>query len=297
MSINFLDIIKSNPQILTKSLKLKDIKSIIKQKIGIKNDEQSFKINIKFKDEENDEKLFWKCINFEISNFYNFSISIKKDIFSQKLEIKTNNNIENIKKKVYEETGIPIDRQKLYSDDLELKAQDFNKIENILNKEISLKISKPPNKSLLKIVYPNSEIKEIYTDLLNTGIELIKEIQDSEIKESSDIKYILTYNDEIIALNNLLINYGIKTGDSIILEERSTFQVLLKFPTKLNYFIEIGPKDTVFLIKYFIQMREGIPIEMQILFCKGKQLDDDKNIYEYEIYPANTILLKLRLKK
>lgn len=297
MSINFLDIIKSNPQILTKSLKLKDIKSIIKQKIGIKNDEQSFKINIKFKDEENDEKLFWKCINFEISNFYNFSISIKKDFYSQKLEINTNNNIENIKKKVYEETGIPIDRQKLYSDDSELKAQDFNKIENILNKEISLKISKPPNKSLLKIVYPNSEIKEIYTDLLNTGIELIKEIQDSEIKESSDIKYILTYNDEIIALNNLLINYGIKTGDSIILEERSTFQVLLKFPTKLNYFIEIGPKDTVFLIKYFIQMREGIPIEMQILFCKGKQLDDDKNIYEYEIYPANTILLKLRLKK
>ena len=60
---------------------------------------------------------------------------------------------------------------------------------------------------MIYIKYSNAEIKEIKTDLYNTGIELIKQINNykEDITSETQINYNLIYKDKILPLEDLLI--------------------------------------------------------------------------------------------
>jgi len=114
---------------------------------------------------------------------------------------------------VNEQTKIQIDRLKFYSNDVELNNELLLKDINLFETKFSIKISKL-NNDILNLKYPNSEIKQIKTDLYNTGLELLEEIQNQIIiTDSRDMVYDLIYK-KIILPDNLLINYGIKIGDT-----------------------------------------------------------------------------------
>ena len=74
--------------------------------------------------------------------------------------------------------------------------------------KFSIKISKL-NNDILNLKYPNSEIKQIKTDLYNSGLELLEEIQNQIIADSRDMVYDLIYK-KIILPNNLLIIMKLK---------------------------------------------------------------------------------------
>ena len=198
-----------------------------------------------------------------------------------------------LKKIIFEQTKIPINRQIFYMDDIKLKNYQF--IKNI-KKKIEVKISKL-NYDSLYLKYPNSEVKIINTDLYNTGIELLEEIQNNKIKRSEDIIFNLIYKDKKLLYDELLINLGLKNGDLIKLEKRNiTYPIFIKLLTGKTLNLYVEPDDPIILIKIFVKLIEGIETDEQRFIFAGKHLEDNKTLSDYNIQKESTLHMILRLR-
>ena len=60
--------------------------------------------------------------------------------------------------------------------------------------------------------------------------------------------------------------------------------------------MDVNPTDTVQHLKNQLQDREAIPQEQQRLIFAGKQLDDNRQLSDYNMQKDATIHLVLRLK-
>jgi hypothetical protein len=203
------------------NFKMKDMKKKIKEITGIKEENQRFTISFEFDEQENNETSFWNGLYFQVYDISNFNANIVRGLYETEVTLNLNYNIEKLKKIAYEQTKIPIDRLKFYLDNKELNNESFLKNQDLFKKNISIKISKL-NNDILNIKYPDTEIKQIKTDLYNTGFELLEEVQNGSITNSHDIAFDLIYKG-IILPDNLIINYGIKSGDTIELSSRDTY--------------------------------------------------------------------------
>jgi len=179
---------------------------------------------------------------------------------------------------------------------VELKDNKVLKEINIFKRDIKIKITEPINKSLIYLEYPDKKIKKIYTDLCNTGLEFLEEIQNNKINDSYDIKYNMYYNNKLMTLNSLLINNGIKAGDLIKLKSRQILKSFLKTLTGKTIEIYFSPQETIELYKNYIELVEGIPPVQQRLLFAGKMLEDNRTLKEYNILQETTLHLVLRLR-
>ena len=168
------------------------------------------------------------------------------------------------------------------------------KKENLFRDKLSVNIIKELNNQI-KIKYPNSEEKQINTDLCNTGIEFLEEIKG--IKCSNDIKYDLIYKNKKLNLDDLLIHLGIKDEDLIELKERNnTFPISVKTLTGKIIALNVESSDTVYYLKTLIYLFEGIHPEQQRLIFERKQIEDEKTMADYNIQKESTLHLILRLR-
>ena len=74
-----------------------------------------------------------------------------------------------------------------------LENNEILKDKNLFENKLSVNITKELNNQI-KIKYPNSEEKQINTDIYNTGVEFLEEIQNNRIYYSMDIEYDLIHN-------------------------------------------------------------------------------------------------------
>ena len=59
--------------------------------------------------------------------------------------------------------------------------------------------------------------------------------------------------------------------------------------------LNASPNDEIFILKYLIELKIGIPIKEQRLIYEGKQLIDNRTIADYNIKKESSIHLSIRL--
>ena len=113
------------PELIKPNLKIKDIKKIIKEKTGIKNENQRFQVYFEFIDffyyEAMDDELFWHNLRIKVYDKTRYNTSIADHYYEENVILDLNRKVEQLKQMVFEQTKIPINRQKFYLDDDELE--------------------------------------------------------------------------------------------------------------------------------------------------------------------------------
>ena len=198
------------PEIIKPNLKIKDVKTIIKNKTGIREENQRFRISLVFSNQSNSEQPFWDNFKMEIYDISQYRTKLQRSLYEKDVILDLNKKVEDLKQMVFEQTKIPIDRQQFYLNDQEVNNNwSFNDQFNVdlFKDTINIKITNQLS-DIIYVKYPNSEIKEITTDLCNTGFELLQQIDNYTSNDNSyfELKYNLFFKDKKLALDNLLIN-------------------------------------------------------------------------------------------
>jgi len=294
MTYRFSDIFENHSYMLNSNLNIKDFKYIVEQKTKIKSSNQRFMLSLDFYSiNHNDEANLWNYIGINIQDISNIPVLLSKGYYEEKILLDFNNNVEQLKKKISELKNIPEESQKFLINNDAGKATDHLSDDNIFENKYSIEIFKTMTKSLIYLKYPNGEIKEKYIDLIDTGMGMLEEIENVKFSRCEDIKYDLYYNGQFLPLNELLIFYGIKPGNTIELKERDN--LISFFVRTLNnktITISMHLYEKVSLLKAFIKMKEGYLISNQRLYYTRYFLEDNRDLEYYNIQRDSDIKMK-----
>ena len=288
------------PELIKPNVKIDDIRKVIKDKIGIKEENQIFELvgidshYFEFKGDYN----FWENFELKVYDKSRYYTGLRRSFYQTEIILDLKRKVEDLKKMIFEQVKVPTDRIEFYLNKNKLDNDYCLDNVNLITKDLLIKVNKYIN-DVLYLKYPNSEIKEIKTDLCNTGLEFLKEIEPDSINIDPPkdflIKYDIYFNNKKLPFLDILFNSGIKSGDTIELRKRDNIRITTVTLTGKKTFWNVSPHDTIGLYKNFLLLYEGIPPEQQRLIFDGKQLDDNKTIADYNIKNESTLYLVLRL--
>ena len=288
------------PKIFNPKLTIKEVKEILRDKTGIKEENQQiqahFDLNTVY-DFKKDNEYFWYNFDLRIYDKTRFYTKIKKSFYETEVILDLTKKIKELKQMVFEQTNIPIDRQQFFIDKIDDKKKldnDESVIKyNLFKYDLYININENFNDTLY-IKYPNSDIKKIQTDLCLLGIELLEKLPNT-IKYGCAL-YNIYYKDKLSPLFNLLVDSGIKPGEMIELKNRNTFRIYIKTLIGKTFPVNVEPNDTILLIKIFLYIRERIPSNEYSFIFAGNLLRDNRTVADYNITNESTIHLVFKLK-
>ena len=285
--------LSSHKELLNPNLKVQDIKKVIKDISNISEENVRFKVSFD-SNEHSDKSNFWSYLLISFYDESRYRVKLKRNFYETELFLDVNKTIEDLKKSINKDTNIPIERLQFQLDKMILDNKEILGHYNLYDSKVSINITKDI-KEIIKVKTPDSTELQVHTDLCNTAIDFLEEIQGNS--SYSNIKYHLVYNNKNLDLGKMLVSSGIKKGDVIELKPRNNiFEVTIKMLVGRSMTLYLDSSDSVHNMKYLILCREGCPIEQQRLIFNGKQLEDNKTLVDYNIQKGSIIHLVLKLR-
>ena len=299
--ILFKDLISFFKYKIKDTLTVKDLRAIVSSYSKISN--ENLRMQLMFEKEGNikDFELDSKISDYLFINVYdlsNFPVQININYYEDTIFLNLNDNIKELKRMINNKLNIPIERQSFTfgesSSPDNLCLEYFDPFKSKISLNISSLYDK--EKTLLELKYPNGEIKQIYTDLLNTGYSLIEELNNDKMIYPIPYDIYSPHEKEPLPLYNLLVLHKITEKDILELKKRENMQIFVKTLTGKTITLEVSPNDKGFMVKFFIQLKEGIPIDQQKIIFESKLIMGNKTLAEQYIKQGSILYLVLSLR-
>ena len=284
--------LENHPELINPYLKVEDIKKLIKNITGIDENRQKLQLQFDCDSITYNDDFFWNKATINIYDNLEYKYKIQRKGYKKDIILNLNKSIGELKKIVSNLTKIPIEIQEFYLNNKILSNDSYLDNRSLFIDKFDIRI--PEKNELIKVKYPNSEIKEINIDLCNTAYECL-----NQIKNDTDnflMRYTMNYNNKNLILDDMLICSGIKKDDLIEIIDKKGFYINIKWLIGKIIRLYIASTDKIKNIKYLIESKEGTEINRQRLFLNGEELrDDDKTVEEYNIKNETTLLLVKKL--
>ena len=263
---------------------LSSFKDTIQEKMNVSKNEQI----LIYKGIELQDNKYFKDYNIENKSvLYLFTKKNNNELYVEtpdsviNIEYSLEDTIENIKMSISNNLSIPIEKQQLYHEGIELKNNqkifDYNCFFNqnlIFYLVLKLKVE-------IKIEFNQEKYITVYTKP-NETIESIKKI--IENKENYPSIYMdLIFKDQVLENHKLISDYKIENNFAIFkIKLRERIKVTLFNGKTITIYLE-NDINTIEKIKNIITQKAGLDSLKYRLMYGTKQLINEKNLKDYNI--------------
>jgi ubiquitin C len=218
------------------------------------------------------------------------------------LDVEPSDTIEAVKRKILEQEGIEVDHQRLFFHGQPLDEDERLTLAHYeVRNESALHVVVGPRRcsGRMRIHVETAAGKTLAldvnaTDTLASVKDQVK-AADRDVASYDEGELVLLFvGSQRLADERTLADYNVPAEATLRLRPKMTIYVRMLTCKSVN--IDVQPSDTIECVKYGVMAKEGIPPAQQRIIYRGRPLEDDRTLAEFDIQNESILHLVIRLR-